>query len=50
MRSTLFWENDTDTREGDLPSEIALINNLAELVNETSHIRDDGSQTCIDLY
>ena len=44
--STLFWENDPGSREGHLLSEIAIINNL---VNETTHIRNDASQTCIDL-
>ena len=48
-RSTLFWENDTDTREEHLLSEIAIINNLEELVNKPTHTLDDGSHTCIDL-
>ena len=48
-RSSLFWENDTDTRAGHLLSELAIVNNLGELVSEPTHIRDDGSQTCIDL-
>ena len=31
------------TREG------RLFNNLEEQINEPTHIRDDGSQSCIDL-
>ena len=49
VRSSLFWENDADTREGRLLSEINILNNLEELVSEPIHLRDDGTQTCIDL-
>ena len=48
-RSSFFWENDVDTREGNLLSEISISNNLEELISESTHIRDDGSQSCIDL-
>ena len=48
-RSTLFWENDITHWEGRTFSDFLLSNNLEELVNEPSHIRDDRSQSCIDL-
>ena len=48
-RSPLFWENDTNTREGNIFNNFLISNNLEELINEPTHIRDDGSQSCIDL-
>ena len=45
----LFWENDTENREGRVLNNILMSNNLEELINEPTHIRDDGSQSCIDL-
>jgi len=48
-RSPLFWENDTETREGRVFNNFLLSNNLEELINEPTHIRDDGAQSCIDL-
>ena len=48
-RSPLFWEGDMETREGCILSNFLLSNNLEELINEPTHIRDDGSQSCIDL-
>ena len=48
-RSSLFWENDIENWEGRLFSNFLLSNNLEELINEPTHIRDDGTQTCIDL-
>ena len=45
-RMPIFWENDTDTREGRMFSDFLLSNNLEELIN---HLRDDGTQSCIDL-
>ena len=48
-RSPLFWENDTDTREGNIFSNFLISNNMEELINEPTHIRDNGSQSCIDL-
>ena len=48
-RSPVFWEGDAETREGCLFSEFFISNNLDELINEPTHIRDDGSQSCIDL-
>ena len=48
-RSTLFWENDITNWEGRIFGDFLLSNNLEELVNEPTHIRDDRSQSCIDL-
>ena len=48
-RSPFFWEDDLDTREGNLLSDLAISNNFEQLINEPTHIRDDGTQTCIDL-
>ena len=48
-RSPLFWENDTENSRGRTLSNFIISNNLDELINEPTHIRDDGSQSCIDL-
>ena len=48
-RSSLFWENDIETTEGRLFNNFVISNNLEELINEPTHIRNDGSQSCIDL-
>ena len=48
-RSTLFWENDITNWECRIFSDFLLSNNLEELVNEPSYIRDDRSQSCVDL-
>ena len=48
-RSPFFWENDADTKEGQVLCELAISNHLEELICEPTHIRDDGSQSCIDL-
>ena len=48
-RSSFFWEHDIDTREGKQLSELSVLNNLEQLISEPTHIRDDGSQSCIDL-
>ena len=48
-RSPLFWENDTENSEGRVFNNFLISNNLDELINEPTHIRDDGSQSCIDL-
>ena len=48
-RSPLFWEYDTENSEGRVFNNFLLSNNLEELINEPTHIRDDGSQSCIDL-
>ena len=48
-RSPLFWENDTENRGGRVFNNFLISNNLEELINEHTHIRDDDSQSCIDL-
>ena len=48
-RTPLFWEGDSESREGKLFSELIISNNMEELIKEPTHIRDDGSQSCIDL-
>ena len=48
-RSSFFWVNDADTTEGRILGEVSISNNLEQLVNEPTHIRDDGTTTCIDL-
>ena len=48
-RSPLFWEGDRESREGEIFSEFLISNNMEELIKEPTHIRDDGSQSCIDL-
>ena len=48
-RSPLFWEGDSDSREGALFSQFLISNHMDELIKEPTHIRDDGSQSCIDL-
>ena len=47
-RSSLFRENDIENWKGRIFSNL-LSNNLEELINEPTHIRDDGTQTCIGL-
>ena len=44
-----FWVNDADTTECPILGEVSISNNLEQLLNEPTHIRDDGTQTCIDL-
>ena len=48
-RSSYFWENDADTREGQILSELSISNNLEQLICQPTHLRDDVSQSCIDL-
>ena len=48
-RSPLFWDNDTQTKEGEIFSNFLISNNMEELINEPTHIRDNGTQSCIDL-
>ena len=48
-RSSLIWENDTENRGGRVFNNFLISNNLEKLINEPTHIRDDGSQSCIDL-
>ena len=48
-RSSYFWGDDADTREGQILSEMSIFINLEQLICERTHVRDDGSQSCIDL-
>ena len=48
-RSPLFWEDDSDTSKGRLFNNFLISNQLDQLISEPTHIRDDGSQSCIDL-
>ena len=48
-RFPIFWENDIENQEGRSFSNFLMSNNLDELLNEPTHIRNDGSQSCIDL-
>ena len=45
----LFWEGDYENNMGRLFNDFLISNNLDQLINEPTHIRDDGSQSCIDL-
>ena len=45
----IFWEQDTENKEWRVLNNFLLSNNLVELINEPTHIRDNGSQSCIDL-
>ena len=48
-RSSYSSGDDADTREDQILSEMSIFNNLEQLICEPTHIRDDGSQFCIDL-
>ena len=48
-RSPLFWEGDSDSNEGRLFNNFLISNHLEQLISEPTHVRDDGSQSCIDL-
>ena len=48
-RSSHFWENDIEYWVGRIFSNFLLSNNLVKLINEPTHIRDDGTQTCMGL-
>ena len=45
----LFWEGDTENNEGRLFNNFLISNHLEQLISEPTHVRDDGSQSCIDL-
>ena len=47
-RSPMFWEADSENDAGRLFNNFLISNNL-ELINETTYVRDDGAQSCIDL-
>ena len=48
-RSSLLCENHADARERLILTELAIVNNFEEHVGEPTHIRNDGTQTCIDV-
>ena len=48
-RSSLFWENDIENCEGHAFGDFVITNNLEELINEHTQLRNDGSQSCIDI-
>ena len=49
VKSHLFWEGDFENNEGRLVNHFLTSNHLEQLINEPTHVRDDGSQSCIDL-
>ena len=48
-RSPLFWEGDFENTEGRLFNHFLTSNHLEQLINEPTHVRDDGSLSCVDL-
>ena len=48
-KSPLFWEGDSENRQGRLLNNFLISNNLEQLINEPTHVHDNGSQSCIDL-
>ena len=46
--SSLFWKHDVEDNEGRVFNNF-FISSLEELINEPTHIRDNGFQSCIDL-
>ena len=48
-RSPLFWEGDVENKEGRLFDIILISSHLVQLINEPTHVRADGSLSCIDL-
>ena len=48
-RSPIFWEGDSENFAGSLFSDLLISNNIEQLISEPTHVRDDGSQSCIDL-
>ena len=49
VRPPVFWEGDNENYEGGLLNNLLISNNLEQLICEPTHIRDGGSQSCIDL-
>ena len=47
-KSPLLWEGDSENRQGRLLNNFLISNNLEQLISEPTHVRDDGSQSCID--
>ena len=48
-RSPIFWEGDSENSEGRLLNDLLISSSLEQLISEPTHVRDDGSQSCIDL-
>ena len=48
-RSPLFWKGDSENHEGRLFNNFLISNHLDQLTDEPTHVRDDGTQSCIDL-
>ena len=48
-RCPLFWEGDSENNQGRLFNDFLMSNHLEQLISEPTHVRDDGSQSCIDL-
>ena len=48
-KSPVFWEGDLENNEGRLLNDLLISNSLEQLICEPTHVRDDGSQSCIDL-
>ena len=44
-----FGKATSKTEKGEYLTIFLISNNLDELINEPTHIRDDGSQSCIDV-
>ena len=48
-RSPLFWEGDSENSAGRLLNNFLISNHLEQLIDEPTHVRNDGSQSCVDL-
>ena len=48
-RSPMFWEGDSENEAGRFFNNFLISNNLEQLINEPTHVRDNGAQSCIDL-
>ena len=48
-RSPMYWEGDSENNAGRLFNNFLISNNLEQLINEHTYVRDDGAQSCIDL-
>ena len=48
-RSPLFWEGGSENNAGRLLNNVLISNHLEQRIDEPTHVRDDGSQSCVDL-
>ena len=48
-KSPLFWEGNSENRQGRLLNNFLISNNLEQLISEPTQVRDDGSMSFIDL-